>query len=571
MNYITLILLSFISVFFLGCGPERIDSPNRGGSLPQGRPLASVAPPPFVPPPFVPPPVPPLGQAVDSTHVKVELVNNAWVYHIKQAVIQDVVFIKNNGTETAGVLEELSIHDMNTLAYVLIPDNHWFVKSNPFSALGADINLKRHVLWDKELINEKTDQACVLLRVAQNIALPVVKIQDPALLFPNYLASKIGQGGIGIVYKITYQGSDYALKENASEFAEMERLFFSGGVLETFAYFKHSNKMYMIMPLAIKSLEKNITDGDPFDLKEEGIKKLLNTIKVSKLLNIDNNDIKPDNIMITLEGPKLIDISDATTRGYSSSSGVKLLHALLEGLSRKSFKGGYVNLERYYEFNEVYRTNNVASNGYLKYFFKYVCTKENLSNNCDTIDTYNDLFKLLKTNKLNDLALKTNQNYHDNTGTKDQNNAHGGLYATQLDYPWLKAEPDRDYPAYFAKREDIIVGFCEGIEDATLIGSTYKLAFFAELKPAYSARCLPDAMNTNKPLLLKEFLAAGDQNFKDFVMDAFKPVIQFNSFIELAKKYSSRKKVFKFIILKESALLALPNNVKNALEELLLY
>jgi serine/threonine protein kinase len=546
MNYKFLVSIFSLLLLFLGCGPDQKGQTQQD---------------------------PTKAHQFESDHIKAEQVNGAWVYTIKSPIINKVVFIKSDGSEIIDDLEKLENNDINSISYILFPYDHWFIKDNPFLALSSTINLKRRLVWDKELKFLKTEQSSVLLKVAEDIKSPALKQVDPQTLFPNFQTHVLGQGGVGTVYRVTWQGIDYALKMGALEYAHMERLFFTGGVLEIFGYFKHNNAIYMIMPLAINSLQDKIDNNEQFILGAEDTQKLVKLLEASNALTINNADIKPDNIVITQDGPKLIDINSASTEGYAGTAGIKLLHALLEGLTHKSFRGGSVSLDRYYDFDQDYRDNNIASPDYLKYFFTLVCMKENISNNCDTVTTYDGLFALLPLQTLNTLALEMDQQWKDHTGTKDQDLMHGGLYGTMLDYPRLKDDANRDYQAYFNQKAIIVTGFCKTIhkiaQTITHIGKNYFFSKLLTQKPSYSNRCADDPNNPGTPLLLSEFNNYNTQNFKDFVMDAFEPIVQLNSFIRIAINNDDRTEVFKLILEKEAASLNLAVGLKTALKTLL--
>lgn len=504
--------------------------------------------------------------AIDSAHIKAEKMAQGWYYEIKQPAQNDPIFIYKGNSEIIKQIEATKLSDIQDLAYILIPKTHWLATQNPFHA-ETSINLARRSLWDFELIPVKVEKSSVLFRLVGVITEPALKILDPNTLFPNYTAAVLGKGGVGTVYRVNYRGTDYVLKENAKEYLAMERLFFTRGVLETYGSFTHNNQVFMLMPLVKKSLQDKIANKEPIDLLVSNIEWMANVIKVAQQLNIDNNDIKPDNILITNDGLKFIDITSGFSPGYAASAGVKLLHSLLEGLTHKSFKGGSASMSRYYEFNQVYRDHNVASGAYLEYYFQYICQKEHLSPNCSTIKTYEDLFPLFTLDKLKELADA--MDVLNGAGTKDVLGF--GIYETLLDYPWLKEEKYRDYNAYFLKKDTIVTQFCDNLNNAKADSTNFGYFFYELkiLKPTYIARCADDPGNPGKPVLLGDFSGATDQIFKDFVMDAFKPAIQLNSFYAAGAIYDDRVQIFGLILDQEAHKINLKTDVKTALEQLL--
>lgn len=560
-----------------GKAPDQNDPDTSGGKGNQnGSPSRTIPPVVQAPPivvqqqPLAPPPVIPAGgPVVNSGHAKAELVGNAWRYEIKSQVNQPTLLRQDNSEFSTQFLEDIRQNDMAGLAYVLLPEGHWFIKENPFAAESAHINLRRLMLWDNELVVVKREHNSVLLKKKQPDQPYTLKEYDPNVLFPNFAAQLLGKGGQGVVYDVTYQGNHFALKHMAKEWREMERLFFTGGVLEIYGYFKHQNEVYMLMPKAIKSLKESIKDDDHFTLSQDNIDALARALHSANALGIDFQDIKPHNVVLTKGGPKLIDISiNEYTIGYTGSKGLKLLQTLLEGLSNERFLGGEVALDRYYEFEPGYRMRKVASVDYMKYFLRFVCRQQNLLNDCSTINDFDGLYSTLPRQKLNAIAQAFNARWNDSSGTKETY----GLYHTGLDFPQLLDPAGIDYTLYFAQRDTIVQRFCGAIKPIALAPATQwssQMFFFKQLldrKPNYEALCQNNPA-TKAPLLLEQLTDAHAPAFKDFIFDAFAPSFQFQIFQQLAQA-NNRPQVLLDILEQEGNRLGLANSIINALKQL---
>lgn len=503
--------------------------------------------------------------------LKLELMpNGSWSYQIK-AQVNNVILIyqTNHGNhEIVKDIPLISSPDMSGLDYILLPEDHWFIKENPFISQSGNINITRLVLWSKEFIIANHDQHSILLRIKGPITPPSVKVYDPRVLFPDFGNDRIGYGTYGSIFKVSFNGQFYACKENALEYENMERLFFTKAVMPIYGYFKYQNRIYMIMPLGNKSLQKAIEDNDNFSLNEEQIWTMGYFLRANKQLLINASDIKPDNMMLTPHGLKIIDLSSTgTSRGYSGSPSLKLVQSLLEGWTKKSFTGGYAELHRYHEFDNDpnYQARNIASKDYLQYFYEYYCDKYSLTNDCRNINSFAKVYPLLSKAKLNEYALANNTEYSDFTGTKDQIRNQGGLYGTMVDYPQLKEDNQINWNDYFVHREAIVRGFCGYIHDQSLLYSSFFEKAFIELKPQYDALCVDDPSHSGDPLLLRSF---NNEFFKQFIMDAFSPVVKYNTVRKLLKE-DKRKEVFTWIIHREAELLPLSDTIRNALIGLL--
>lgn len=329
----------------------------------------------------------------------------------------------------------------------------------------------------------------------------------------------------------------------------------------------------MVMPLGQKSLDKIINNNDPFDITTAQIQRMVQMLKASVGLGIDNNDIKPGNMVMTTDGAKIIDIGSGASPGYSGTPGLKMLHSLLEVLTKKSFKGGTEFFRNYFQHGVNFRREKVASDAYLKYFFQYYCSHNNLSNNCDAIDDFDKTFALLSQAQLRGYAQQFN-NYQDQayhtTGNTEGTHDYQWLFGTTLPYPQLLDVTAINYDDYWQQRTALVTKFCEFVIDSQTDKRSIHHFFWQFFgTTTYVNRCKMDP-STKSPFLLADFTSSTQQEFKTFVMDAFKPQVAYQTFQMIANT-DNRKQIFGFILDKESALLGLDPQKTAALRGLLAY
>lgn len=487
----------------------------------------------------------------DNKYASATELNGLMTFTIKMPITQPV-FIKNN----QAVVDTLEVNtipynDFLDVAYVLLPKDHWFARlflDNPFKGAvpPAPFALPRASIWGKSLANLKEEQNSVLFAIegplpTQN--LPQITIAEMQIWFPNYQANIIGQGGVGKVYGFSYQGVDYALKENAKEAADLEKLQFTGAVIEIYGAFEFNGKRYMIMKKGLESLNAMIKANNKLSDMElaQFLPKAVFLLQAEKRLGIKNEDIKPANLLMTDTGLRLIDIDTAFTKGYSGSEGEKLAHSLLEGNLLKSLTGGYVALRNYYDHNVTYRKQNIASDEILAYWFEKSCVDDNLLPNCSAIKTYDSFYPLLPFDKLHKLGLENNVYYGDTSGTHDHHLY--GPYKTTLPYPQLLNPTTINWKSYFDKKNAIIRKFCKQIKEPN--SSTAPEIFFIAIKPTYDAQCTK--LGGGQYPLETSFIDENDPAFRTWVIDAFMPTVKLESFKALAPTLD-RPKLFEYII-----------------------
>jgi hypothetical protein len=559
LHYFNSIISLFFAAFILvGCGE------NLGGA--QGSytyhqpPSPFSAPLPYSAPLFTPTSpshsnsggtIPAKITVLDNEYVNGEKVGSTFTFNIKKPAPRPI-FIKGDSSFVDNEeIDRITFNDVKNIDYILLPDNHWFAQlsiANPFQSEKKHILLPRASLWGFELVKEKEESKSILFRKADALpaptALPVMPAIDMQRIFGAYTTTILGQGGGGTVFGVFYRGHDYALKERASEAAALEKLQFTRAIIDIYGMFTYGGKQFLIMKKGQKSLRDMINDNQSLDddMVRAAIPRFLSLIAAQKQLGITNNDIKPDNMLITDDGIKIIDIDKGYSKGYHGSAGEKCAQSLLEANLSTSLKAEYA-IPRYYEFPPDKRPI-VASNDYVAYWLQSICEADKLKPDCATITNYDDFFPLLSYTKLHDLGAKFNKTDSfkingDLAGTHDD--ADLGNYQTGLPFPQLIDPKTIDWQSYFDKKDKLIPKFCEDIDQ----NNTYAKWFFNDLKGAYAAKCSKD-INGIYPLSA-DFPNKDAQTFHNWIFDAFMPVVKLHTFIGLAEFEHKKSKVYDYI------------------------
>ncbi len=497
-------------------------------------------------------------------------------YEIKEAVTKPT-FIKKDGTLVeSSSLETISYDDFSKLSHIALPESHPFTKQfleNPF--VGKDfITSARPSMWGKLLVAQKTEKNTVVFSIDKDVSKPDKKVIDEAKLtelFDDFKKPEnlLGKGGEGSVYRVKYNGEDYALKINAAEYEDLEKLQSTGAVAKVFGTFTYGNQPCMLMEVGQKTLEDMNKRGEK--LSEEQLKTAItsfkNLVAVQKKLGIRNNDVKPNNFLLTKDNKLVvIDISSMRTRGYESSDTQLLARSLLENKLEMSLRGGYSDLQGVPFHDLEYINPEIISPDLLVKWNKKVCSeflpKED---KCKDIKNFAEFFKLIPTEKLYEIALKINQKWNDVSGTVDQDKnlmAGGGKYRTGLPMPLVQELDNNVWQQYFDKKDNVISGFCRSIiansqytEEEEKEGLTGEKAFYKPFKDKYKKDCLEDGTETNihlpgrkvtKYKLTKNFTSSADEEFIQFIKDAYSYHIYQQTMAKLIEDYS--KYTVKYLI-----------------------
>jgi|GEM_PF-3614644 len=312
-------------------------------------------------------------------------------------------------------IANVSYNDFINTTYVLLPKNHWFAKlfiDNPFDSLSNEIMLSRPNLWGKELKIAKIEKNSVLFKTIGPLSpprLPWLSLDDVERIFG--VQTLLGRGGEGEVFTINFNGNEYALKRNASEFEDLEKLQFTNAIVEVYGAFQSAGGTYMLMKKGEKSLK------DMYESKEKlGVTLINNSLQSMRVfidaivrLQIPGKDIKPANLIVTSNRIKIIDLSsNAFTKGYTGNSAELLAQSLLGAAIGKSFTGGRISLDRYYGFRGDYRDENVASPDYMSYWSRYLCEKRKLSDDCSDVDNFDKVYERMNVSELSAIAQESN-------------------------------------------------------------------------------------------------------------------------------------------------------------------
>ena len=496
---------------------------------------------------------------IDNEYLKIDRRDDGLAnYEIRKST-KVPLLVKNGALIEIPKLEDISHTEFLGSSFLLLPSEHKFARhfaENPFQdqapLLGA-----RASLWGHELVPLKTEHNNILYKIGKELSKPelsLVSNQKLAELFGDYKKHSLGKGGQGEVFKITYKGKDYALKSNAQEAVSMEKLQFTDGVAKIYAMFNANDNTrivpFMIMEVGKESLNALNDRAEKLSVQQvvDAAKRFERLLDAQEVLKITNTDIKPHNLLLTQDGRLVvIDIAAATTRGYSGSESALLARALLENQRNLSLTGGYIALDRFFEFVPQYRSINIASPVLISAWYKAMC-KELFPTQtaCSQVKDYDALFALFNKPMLFEIGEEINKNYKDQTGTHDTKEY--GLYNTNLPLPNVQDILQDDWKAYFSKRNEIGAKFCEQFEYVSK-NPTGVSVFFEPLKTSYSAFCQqqPD----KAWVFLKAFKDFQDPDFRTWILDALSPGVKLETFKQLAKTGPSLDSLYEGIIKSE--------------------
>ncbi len=482
-------------------------------------------------------------------------------FTIKQKILAPT-FIKSDGDFLTGKdVDQISFNEFQDVDYILLPDSHWFAKgfvNNPFKDIAKTIALARPSVWGFSLENKKEENDSVLFSKGAEVSklnLPTIKQTDFDINFKNL--KFLGQGGVGKVESFIHNGGEYALKTNAPEIADLEKLQFTRAVIEIYGGFELGKNKYLIMQKGEKSLDKMIRDKERIDNKllVETIPRFISLTAAEKKLGISNSDIKPANMLLTSDGIKIIDISSATTNGYGGLESEKMARSLLDASTGFKSHGGYVTLDKYYEYTSPsYRETTIAASDYLSFWNRFICEKYKLKNNCSNVDQYDKLFPLFDRSQLRNFGENINEYFTkpghppDDTGTTDNKKGQykTGEYKTGLPLPQLEDPAKIKWSDYFAEKDKMGPLFCKKLQDAKYNSLGGTGTFYSELRTKYQASCKYIAPDYKFNLV---FGSDADPAFQEWMFDAFYPIVKLQTFQELARLFPYHTDdVFKLII-----------------------
>lgn len=231
----------------------------------------------------------------------------------------------------------------------------------------------------------------------------------------------------------------------------------------------------------------------------------------------------------------IIDMSTAYTRGYHGTEGELLARALLENQINQRLASGYINLDRYFEFSDPsYRSNNIASPYFFKFWYPMVCAKELNNDARCQVNSFEALFALFSKSKLLEIGTKINAFYTRNainnkpdfSGTHDSTNY--GPYRTGLPLPNLMDEGQVNWQEFYTNKDKIGALFCIPPLDPR---STYKRPYYTK----HRAYC-PTPAADQEFRYVRNFTGFNDPNFKEWILDAYAPWVMVETFMQLARE-----------------------------------
>ncbi|MCA9508526.1 MAG: protein kinase family protein [Myxococcales bacterium] len=466
-------------------------------------------------------------------------------YQIKQPSTKPVVVLLNGTVEEKNELAIISYQGIQGVEYVLLPQSHWFSQqflNNPFKDI-EKLSLTRPSIngFSLEFITGQNSMS--LWRRGKEVNKLSPKVVQPAELeqiFPGYNKKLLGEGGESKVYQISYKGKEYALKEKALEVWDLERLQFSNAVVKTFASFSMNGETHLLMEKGIKDLKSMNESKEKLSKDQllDAVKKFTQLISIQKSLGISNKDIKDRNIILDQDNKlKIIDISSTFTRGYHGTNGQLFARVLLENIIGRSLAGGYVSLDRYFQFSDPkYREGNIASEYLLSFWYPMVCKEEKVSvhdERCNNVASFAQMFLLFSPAQLKAIGLKNNEHFigNDISGTNDEGLA--APYKTGLPYPNLSDDHSVNWQAFFNKKSEIGKTYCSEAIANSRSPHMPGAAYYSK----YERYCKENPAKSGDYNFVLNFAGAHDKNFKEWILDAYSPYLMRETFEFLARKY----------------------------------
>lgn len=396
---------------------------------------------------------------LSNDYFTIKKIDEKKTYEINQP-IKAPTFLDENGNATANTdVNSITKEQMENTSYILLPLDHWFVKATedrPFAQL-PNIVLPRTNIYGFSLkALEKTSEG-VLYEKSEAINPP--KKADYASLdadtFNSFFANinnRLGKGTYGEVFSFSHDGKDYALKKQIlqfeiDEFYNLELLQFTNAVAKVYGSFCYEGKLFIIMEKGEKSLDKVIANKEKLNdtILLESAKRMQYLSQAYQKLNIENNDIKPHNMILTDDGIKTIDISVAKTYGYEGSPGNKAALSLINIYAKKQISHPRDLFERYYS---VPQTVNFLHKTFI-YWLREIANHLSLPINLDTINNFDNLYYNLSQENLLEMFKRVDDRdkkicpYLNRTWKTDP--------LSQEIYPQLLKKEEIEWSLYFNK------------------------------------------------------------------------------------------------------------------------
>lgn len=206
--------------------------------------------------------------------------------------------------------------------------------------------------------------------------------------------------------------------------------------------------MYQADNSLAKMIETKTPIGDDITYIESA-KKMLHFCNVLDKEGITYKDIKPDN-MVYISNEKRIRYIDVShdvyvhTLGYDGGCGQQSARSLVEAYASK-------RLRAYEDHNGAAR----VTSDYAQYASQYYCDKIG-ANNCDAINNYNDLYKVIPIEKKKDLLISLSRN--------NRNYLEDFVYYTNMIYPQIQILTGPvQWGGFFAQQNSIGQQFCQDL------------------------------------------------------------------------------------------------------------
>lgn len=441
-------------------------------------------------------------------------------------------------------LSNVSRKDMDKALLVIFPSDHWFLKifeENPFKNI-ENIIVSRPIIFNQELVRlGKLTEGIIYRKNPKELYRKYSHKTD----FENYIKSKniadldyknyfgelkkIGSGSQGQVFSFDFAGRSFAVKRSSGysifdEAAQLELSLFTDAVVPFYGLFTEKGQIFLIMQKGEHTLSNIISIKGKID-DEVYISSAQNMIRFCKVAGSD--DIKPENMILTNEGIKHIDLGGGYTYGYEGNCGEKSAYSLIQAYAQTKIT--------------IYPEK--ISKGYEKYASQYMCEKDKLSNDCDIISGFDDLYKLY-TDKYKYDTLTNHGGYPVYIKSGSGND---------LIYPQfakIKSNDDIDWNKYFSQSNNIGEKFCEEISDFLNIKKRSLNKRETDMIDLYNKYCYLPKDESEHTYFIGQFTTPDDE-FKIFVLAIYDYQIFLNLhrvYLEEIKSSENLKNIIKFAI-----------------------
>lgn len=318
------------------------------------------------------------------------------------------VRIDQNGVLTTFDISTTQTVDMENTVLVVLPQNHWFAElyeNNPLRGQ-PNIILTRPRIMNFELAKLGAIRNHFIYKI--NPAPAALSEQIPEINFQQVFAmadirgmTLLGSGGDGTVYEFNLNGRGLAIKVShhnnlLSEALQLEKYQYTNAVIPYYGYFRHANRIHLVMEKGEKDLREVIHDP-AFVIADQVFLVAAERMKNLCQAGFEADDIKPENMVYTQAGIKIIDLGGGHSPGYDGNCQELATRSLVETYAKEDifFRGG-----------------NDVNPAYEKYATRLYCERQALAR-CETVTTRDELYSRFGDNQKYQLLRSFNHSLSD--------------------------------------------------------------------------------------------------------------------------------------------------------------